>query len=214
MWPVANGCRSSSTSSPSTATPSRRASVPRTPTPTSCPPPARCRWRAGPSTWPSSATPVLPRVDTRLRRGRRDLALLRLDDRQAHRLGRRPRAGAGAAGRALRETHMSACANNVAFLRRVVRSRAFATADLDTALIERERAALFEAPPLPPRLGGAAASWRMCWRRKPCWRAATPGRAATAGACTAARGAASTLELDGQRLTRAWSSASTAATPC
>jgi 3-methylcrotonyl-CoA carboxylase alpha subunit len=38
---------------------------------------------------------------------------------------------------------------NVAFLRRVVNSRAFATADLDTALIEREHDALFNAPPLP-----------------------------------------------------------------
>ncbi len=38
---------------------------------------------------------------------------------------------------------------NVAFLRRVVQSRSFAQADLDTALIERERSALFEAPGLP-----------------------------------------------------------------
>ena len=34
-------------------------------------------------------------------------------------------------------------------MQRVLASRAFATADLDTALIERERAALFEAAPLP-----------------------------------------------------------------
>jgi hypothetical protein len=38
----------------------------------------------------------------------------------------------------------------------VVNSRAFATADLDTALIERERAALFEAPPLALELVAAA----------------------------------------------------------
>ncbi len=37
----------------------------------------------------------------------------------------------------------------MAFLRRVVNSTAFATADLDTALIERERAALFDHAPLP-----------------------------------------------------------------
>ena len=50
---------------------------------------------------------------------------------------------------ALRDTHIVGLNTNVAFLRRVVGSHAFATADLDTALIERERTALFEAPPLP-----------------------------------------------------------------
>ena len=50
---------------------------------------------------------------------------------------------------ALRDTHLVGLHTNVAFLRRVVNSRAFATADLDTALIEREHAALFEAPGLP-----------------------------------------------------------------
>jgi 3-methylcrotonyl-CoA carboxylase alpha subunit len=49
---------------------------------------------------------------------------------------------------ALRDTHLMGLATNVAFLRRVVHTQAFATADLDTALIERERVALFEAPPL------------------------------------------------------------------
>ena len=49
---------------------------------------------------------------------------------------------------ALGETHIVGLHTNVAFLRRVVRSHAFATADLDTALIERERDALFGAPPL------------------------------------------------------------------
>ena len=51
---------------------------------------------------------------------------------------------------ALRDTHLMGLATNVAFLRRVVQSRAFATADLDTALIEREHEALFEAPRLAP----------------------------------------------------------------
>ncbi|HSN32463.1 MAG TPA: acetyl/propionyl/methylcrotonyl-CoA carboxylase subunit alpha, partial [Ideonella sp.] len=49
---------------------------------------------------------------------------------------------------ALAATHIVGLHNNVAFLRRVVASASFADADLDTALIERERAALFEAPPL------------------------------------------------------------------
>jgi len=44
---------------------------------------------------------------------------------------------------------------NVAFLRRVVQSRSFAEADLDTALIERERAALFEQPGLPIEVAAA-----------------------------------------------------------
>ena len=50
---------------------------------------------------------------------------------------------------ALRDTHIVGLHTNVAFLRRVVATHAFATADLDTALIERERVALFEAPGLP-----------------------------------------------------------------
>ena len=53
---------------------------------------------------------------------------------------------------ALAETHIVGVNNNVAFLRRVVRSRSFAQADLDTALIERERAALFDVEPLPVEL--------------------------------------------------------------
>ncbi len=56
---------------------------------------------------------------------------------------------------ALRETHIVGLHTNVAFLRRVVRSKAFATADLDTALIEREHHALFEAPGLPFELAAA-----------------------------------------------------------
>ena len=57
---------------------------------------------------------------------------------------------------ALQQTHLMGPATNVAFLRRVVGSQAFATADLDTALIQREHAALFEAPPLAPELAAAA----------------------------------------------------------
>jgi 3-methylcrotonyl-CoA carboxylase alpha subunit len=50
---------------------------------------------------------------------------------------------------ALRDTHIVGLHTNVSFLRRVVNSRAFTSADLDTALIEREHAALFDAPGLP-----------------------------------------------------------------
>jgi 3-methylcrotonyl-CoA carboxylase alpha subunit len=56
---------------------------------------------------------------------------------------------------ALRDTHIVGLHTNVAFLRRVVASHAFATADLDTALIEREHKALFEAPPLAPAWAAA-----------------------------------------------------------
>jgi len=56
---------------------------------------------------------------------------------------------------ALRDTHIVGLHTNVAFLRRVVATRAFASADLDTALIERERTALFEAPGLAPEVAAA-----------------------------------------------------------
>jgi 3-methylcrotonyl-CoA carboxylase alpha subunit len=58
---------------------------------------------------------------------------------------------------ALARTHIVGLQTNVAFLRKVVTSRSFAQADLDTALIERERAALFDAPPLPLELVAAGA---------------------------------------------------------
>jgi 3-methylcrotonyl-CoA carboxylase alpha subunit len=56
---------------------------------------------------------------------------------------------------ALRDTHIVGLNTNVAFLRRVAASASFATADLDTALIERERAVLFDAPGLPLPLAAA-----------------------------------------------------------
>jgi len=56
---------------------------------------------------------------------------------------------------ALADTHIVGLHTNVAFLRRAVSSRAFAQANLDTALIERERAALFDQPPLPLELVSA-----------------------------------------------------------
>ena len=56
---------------------------------------------------------------------------------------------------ALAQTHIVGLHTNVAFLRRVVQSRSFAQADLDTALIEREKAVLFNAAPLAPELAAA-----------------------------------------------------------
>jgi len=56
---------------------------------------------------------------------------------------------------ALRDTHIVGLHSNVAFLRRVIGTRAFATADLDTALIERARGELFGQPSLPPEVAAA-----------------------------------------------------------
>ena len=58
---------------------------------------------------------------------------------------------------ALAQTHIVGLATNVQFLRHVVHSDAFATAKLDTALIERERAALFGQDPVGRELAIAAA---------------------------------------------------------
>jgi len=57
---------------------------------------------------------------------------------------------------ALRDTHIVGLQTNVAFLRRCAATASFASADLDTALIERERAALFEQPGLPLQISAAA----------------------------------------------------------
>ncbi|MBN4659232.1 3-methylcrotonyl-CoA carboxylase, partial [Escherichia coli] len=59
----------------------------------------------------------------------------------------------------LAQTHIVGLHTNVAFLRRVVGSRSFREADLDTALIEREREALFgvEGVPLACAVAGVAA---------------------------------------------------------
>ena len=82
---------------------------------------------------------------------------------------------------ALQATHIMGLSTNVAFLRRVVASHAFATADLDTALIEREHKALFEAPPLASEIAAAAVAAHMLaaeaaledadpWSRRDGWR--------------------------------------------
>jgi 3-methylcrotonyl-CoA carboxylase alpha subunit len=56
---------------------------------------------------------------------------------------------------ALAGTHIVGLHTNVAFLRRTAASASFTHADLDTALIERERAALFNAAPLPAEVAAA-----------------------------------------------------------
>jgi 3-methylcrotonyl-CoA carboxylase alpha subunit len=58
---------------------------------------------------------------------------------------------------ALAGTHIVGLATNVQFLRYTVRSRSFAEADLDTALIQREQAALFHQEPVGLKLAAAAA---------------------------------------------------------
>ncbi len=88
---------------------------------------------------------------------------------------------------ALAQTHIVGLATNVAFLQRVVASRAFATADLDTALIERERPALFEGPVLPAGWAAAGVAARQLadeaaqegadpWSRRAGWRLAGGAR--------------------------------------
>jgi 3-methylcrotonyl-CoA carboxylase alpha subunit len=82
---------------------------------------------------------------------------------------------------ALTGTHIVGLHTNVAFLRRVAASRSFAQADLDTALIERERAALFNAPPLPLEVAAAGVVAHVLaaeraredadpWSRRDAWR--------------------------------------------
>jgi 3-methylcrotonyl-CoA carboxylase alpha subunit len=82
---------------------------------------------------------------------------------------------------ALAATHIVGLHTNVAFLRRVVASPSFANADLDTALIERERAVLFDAAPLAIDLAAAgvvahelarerALEDRDPWSRRDGWR--------------------------------------------
>ncbi len=83
--------------------------------------------------------------------------------------------------RALSELHIVGVQTNVQFLRQVVKSSSFANADLDTALIPREAAVLFNQDPLGLPLVAAAAvaltlaeeaaregadpfSWRDGWR--------------------------------------------------
>jgi 3-methylcrotonyl-CoA carboxylase alpha subunit len=94
---------------------------------------------------------------------------------------------------ALAQTRIVGVQTNVAFLRRVVRSASFANADLDTALIERERRCCSSSRACRSRSRPPASS-PMRSRSSGLRRAPIRGRAATAGACTAARCAASTSQ--------------------
>jgi len=90
---------------------------------------------------------------------------------------------------ALAQTHIVGLATNVQFLRHVVQSRSFAQADLDTALIVREQAAVFEQEKVGLPLAAAsvvahtllqeqaaeavsasAAGWIDPWARRDGWR--------------------------------------------
>ncbi len=83
------------------------------------------------------------------------------------------------------------------FLRRVVNSRSFAQADLDTALIERERAVLFDQPPLPLEVAAAGVAAHALageaalqdadpWSRRDGWRLHGGARAALSTSSCAA----------------------------
>jgi len=82
---------------------------------------------------------------------------------------------------ALAGTHIAGVVNNVAFLRRTARTDSFANANLDTALIERERAALFGHAGLPLDVVAAGVAARAIalqdatvdadpWSRRDGWR--------------------------------------------
>ncbi|MDE2402052.1 MAG: acetyl/propionyl/methylcrotonyl-CoA carboxylase subunit alpha [Burkholderiales bacterium] len=82
---------------------------------------------------------------------------------------------------ALSELHITGLHTNVAFVRDVINTRSFAQADLDTALIERERAALFAPLALEPLLAVAGVAARLLseetssvsadpWSRRDGWR--------------------------------------------
>ncbi|CAN5559957.1 acetyl/propionyl/methylcrotonyl-CoA carboxylase subunit alpha [soil metagenome] len=67
---------------------------------------------------------------------------------------------------ALAQTHIVGLNTNVQFLRHVVKSRSFAEADLDTALIPREEAVLFRQEPVGQAFAVAAAVAHTLMREK------------------------------------------------
>ncbi len=82
---------------------------------------------------------------------------------------------------ALAQTHIVGLHTNVAFLKRVINTAAFSSADLDTALIEREHTALFDAPGLAPEVTAAGVAAQALadeaalegddpWSRRDGWR--------------------------------------------
>jgi 3-methylcrotonyl-CoA carboxylase alpha subunit len=75
---------------------------------------------------------------------------------------------------ALAQTHIVGLSTNVQFLRGVLATDSFANAKLDTALIERERAVLFDQEPLGLSLAAAAAVARQTIAETPSDSAAGP----------------------------------------
>lgn len=87
---------------------------------------------------------------------------------------------------ALAGLHIAGVHTNVDFLRRIVASRSFSQADLDTALIEREREAWDQPTPLAPEWAAAAWASVLCaedadapsdgdpWARRDGWRLLGP----------------------------------------
>src|SRR5690606_25090348 len=69
---------------------------------------------------------------------------------------------------ALAQTRIVGLNTNVQFLRHVVRSRSFAEADLDTALIPREQAVLFNQEPVGLEFAVAAAVTHTLLGEKAC----------------------------------------------
>ncbi len=126
----------------------------------------------------------------RRRGGRRDQPALRPDDRQADRVGHQPRPRARPHAAGAGRLPRGGVANNIEFLSRLTACPAFSGADLDTGLIEREKAYLF--PPrkaCPTRCCRSPRSPSCCARRPwptsaPSARPmrARPGMRATAGA--------------------------------
>ncbi len=114
--------------------------------------------------------------------------------------------------------HITGLSNNVAFLRRIVTSPSFAKADLDTALIERERDVLFTSQRRPAHgdrsLVAAMLVSEGTLPSRPIRPAgSTPGSSATAGVCTARPAIAnSSRSSDGP--SRHGAVRSVACTPC
>ena len=76
---------------------------------------------------------------------------------------------------ALAQTHIVGLNTNVQFLRNVVQSRAFASADLDTALIPREAASLFKQDKVGRNTAVAAAVAHTLQKERARSESATPG---------------------------------------
>ncbi len=135
--------------------------------------------------WPAHVaferSPTLPRVDSGVREGDAispfyDSMIAKLIVWGADRAQALARLDA-----ALAQTHIVGLHTNVAFLKRVVNTAAFSSADLDTALIEREHAALFDAPGLAPEIAAAGVAAQALaeetalegadpWSRRDGWR--------------------------------------------